>query len=66
MNPQAQIKAYLKARGIATSVELERISWDFRRCISRLRKEMPIETHPTPGKKYATYVLLDGKQMEMF
>ena len=66
-NPQSQIREYLRSRGIATSVELEKMSWDFRRVISRLRRQGdPIETRPTPGKHYATYVWADGGQMRMF
>ena len=64
-DPQEQIRKYLLARGIATSVDLERMSWDFRKIISRLRKKMPIETRRTPGRKYATYVLIDGEQMRL-
>jgi hypothetical protein len=61
-NPQDQIRDYLRARGIATSPELVQISWDFRRCISRLRKQgMQIVSRPTPGKNYSTYVLYEGQ-----
>lgn len=60
-DPQEAIKQYLLAHGSATSPELEKMTWDFRRCISRLRKKMPIETLPTPGKRYATYRIPQGQ-----
>lgn len=67
-NPQEQIREYLRSRGIATSVELEVFTWDFRRVISRLRRQgMQIVTRPTPGKKYATYLFYEGPaQLRMF
>lgn len=60
--PQEQIRDYLKARGIATSPELVKISWDFRRCISRLRRQgMQIVGRRVKGKNYNEYVLYEGQ-----
>lgn len=61
-DPQEAIRQYLITHGSATSPELERYSWDFRRVISRLRRKgMAIETHKVDGKKYALYVLPRGQ-----
>jgi hypothetical protein len=65
-NPQEEIKRYLQARGIATSVELQAFTWDFRKAITRLRRDgMQIISRKVKGKKYHEYLLYQG-QMKLF
>ena len=65
-NPQEQIKEYLQTRGIATSPELVKMSWDFRRCISRLRRQgMRIDSRRVEGKNYHVYIL-NQEQLRLF
>jgi hypothetical protein len=68
MNPQAQILEMLKARKVVRSREFIRecAGWDFRKCITRLRRQgEPIENIAPQGQE-AVYVYKDGGQMEMF
>jgi len=65
-NPQEQIKEYLQTRGIATSVELTKFSWDHRKIISRLRAQgMQIISRKVEGKNYHEYLLYEG-QLKLF
>lgn len=68
MNPQAEILEMLKERKVVSSREFIRecSGWDFRKCITRLRKKgYPIENINPPGME-AVYVYKDGSQMELF
>ncbi len=65
--PQSQILEMLRTRKRVTSAEFVREvqGWDFRKCISRLRRKgYPIESSIRPGDKYATYIWVD-EQMRL-
>lgn len=68
MNPQAQILEMLKSRKVVRSREFIRDcqGWDFRKVITRLRKQGHPIQNIAPAGQEGIYVYQDGGQMEMF